>query len=58
MPVEFEPLDRIQNILYIIKELTDLMHKSDTCFSQLYQDQIKAQFINLNEAITDMKPKE
>lgn len=58
MPIEFEPMDRIQNILYVIKELTALMHNSDTSFTQLYQDQIEEQFFNLNEAITDMKSKE
>ena len=58
MPYEFTPEERLAQIMWVLKELNQLLHECDTRHEMLWLEQIAIVQEKLTEAITDMKPKE
>jgi hypothetical protein len=57
MLYEFTPEERIQNILHVLRTLNELLNDCDTRHEHLWNEAIKSQLINLDEAVCDMKAK-
>ena len=56
MPYEFTPEERIQNILHVLTTLKEILSTCDTKYEDIWLDCIQKQMLNLDQAVTDMKP--
>lgn len=55
MPYEFSPEERLQNILFVIEKLHNLLHECDSEYNILYKSAIEKQLLNLDKAVNEMK---
>ena len=57
MPYEFTPEERFQHIAWVLEQLQDRFHSSDSSLRDMWSAAISTQLGFLAQAVCDMRPK-